>query len=372
MIRTQRLLALGALALLLMAPTSSIANPGGNGDSSRDYTCGGSCHGDPGLSQPSDGTISIGTDTTAFSGTVTAVHVSASGMSLSGKRILGVFLLSSLNGNDDLPSDYGWSVIQDPNGGISNYVETVVPESGSATLTWVLRTPSETGTLSLYAAMHHGSESNQGELAFLGVSQAVSIDILPVPENYPQLADDWTAPDNRITGDDSPLIVSTNNTDQVSVLWRLEGEWDSHSADVENVGEGEWEVKLPATMAQTRIEYQITTHNGGFTASQPWLTIGTIPPEFDGTILGARLQAFAFATIVFGFLLSLQTRLAPRDEDTLDPTSEVEARTPVQEPAKNNLESRLVAFPEHPGWLWDPVEEQWVPDTNKPPQGGEL
>ena len=140
MIRTQRLLALGALALLLMAPTSSIANPGGNGDSSRDYTCGGSCHGDPGLSQPSDGTISIGTDTTAFSGTVTAVHVSASGMSLSGKRILGVFLLSSLNGNDDLPSDYGWSVIQDPNGGISNYVETVVPESGSATLTWVLRT----------------------------------------------------------------------------------------------------------------------------------------------------------------------------------------------------------------------------------------
>ena len=32
---------------LLLAPGYSVANPGGNGDADRDYSCGGSCHGDP-------------------------------------------------------------------------------------------------------------------------------------------------------------------------------------------------------------------------------------------------------------------------------------------------------------------------------------
>ncbi|MEC7700964.1 MAG: hypothetical protein VX652_04120, partial [Candidatus Thermoplasmatota archaeon] len=93
-----RLLVLGAIACVLLASTTSVANPGGNGDADRDYTCGGSCHGDPGLSMPSDGMISLSADSVAFSGTATAVHVTASGMSLSGKRLIGVFLLGSLNG----------------------------------------------------------------------------------------------------------------------------------------------------------------------------------------------------------------------------------------------------------------------------------
>ncbi len=367
-----RLLVLGAISCVLLATTASVANPGGNGDADRDYTCGGSCHGDPSLSMPSDGTVSLSADTVAFSGTATAVHVTASGMSLSGKRLVGVFLLGSLNGNGDQPSDHGWGIIQDPNGGTSNYVETVVPQSGSVTMTWVLRAPSQTGQQYLYASMHHGSDPNPDGLASLGASQAASIDVRPVPENYPGLAEGWTAPENRVTGDDAPVIVRTTNTDQLVVLWRLEGEWATHTADVESLGGGAWAVNLPATIGETRLQYQITTHNGSFAASQPWLTVGTTPPAFDATLLGARLQALAFASIVFGFMVSLQARLSPRGGEGDEATPEVDSQAslPEPEPAKDDYWSRLVPHDDHPGWLWDPVEEEWVADPQNPLQGG--
>ena len=97
-----------AVITLLLATGASMANPGGEGDADRDFTCGGSCHGAPALSSPSDGTISLFVDPLAFSGTATAVHVTASGMSRAGFRLRGVFLLGSANGNDDHPEDHGW------------------------------------------------------------------------------------------------------------------------------------------------------------------------------------------------------------------------------------------------------------------------
>ena len=47
---------------LLFATSASVANPGGEGDADRDYTCGGSCHGDPALSSPSDGIVTVSVD----------------------------------------------------------------------------------------------------------------------------------------------------------------------------------------------------------------------------------------------------------------------------------------------------------------------
>ena len=68
-----RALVLASVVALLMVSSSSVANPGGNGDSDRDYTCGGSCHGDPSMSLPSDGTISISQDGDVFAGHAVAV-----------------------------------------------------------------------------------------------------------------------------------------------------------------------------------------------------------------------------------------------------------------------------------------------------------
>ena len=100
---------------LVLAPGSSLANPGGNGDADRDYSCGGSCHGDPSLSMPSDATIEISLGNEAFSGQAVSVEVSVSDVS-SPSNIIGIFLLSSLNGNSDTPEDHGWHMIQDPMG----------------------------------------------------------------------------------------------------------------------------------------------------------------------------------------------------------------------------------------------------------------
>ncbi len=113
----------------------------------------------------------------------------------------------------------------------------------------------------------------------------------------------------------------------------------------------------------------------------PWLTMGTGSAPFEGDIWDARLQSFAFALLILSFIVSIQIRLSPWDgKDELDHTQEVVASEPeipppppgMEEDPQNDDEeywSRLVHSEENPGWLWDPVEEEWVADPNF--QGGE-
>ena len=56
-----RVLILGILACLLSSPVME-ANPGGNGDGTRDFACGGSCHADPDVSGQSSDVISLHID----------------------------------------------------------------------------------------------------------------------------------------------------------------------------------------------------------------------------------------------------------------------------------------------------------------------
>ena len=357
---------------ILLAAGASMANPGGNSDADRDYTCGGSCHGDPALSAPSDGTVSVSLESTTFTGTATAVHVTASGMSLSGNRLLGVFLLGSASGNGDHPEDHGWSIVQDPNGGSHNYVEVVVPSSGSVTLSWVLLAPQNPGTVNLFVATHHGANPNSNNWAYSGLTRGYTVDVQPVPDNLPGFAFDWK-PETRVTGDSSPTVIRATNTTSVTVQWMLEGEWIPHDAEVTGEGD-EWLAQIPATIGDTRIQYQVTTSNGEFSITQPWLTVATQPAPFDGNIWDARLQSFALALLVTAFLLSLQARLSPWEGGPAqDMTLEVEEDTTPPEPPGLEPEepdeaaaylARLVKYDEHPGVLWDPVEEEWVDDPD--------
>ena len=367
-----------AVIALLLATSAGVANPGGESDAGRDYTCGGSCHGDPALSSPSDGTVTISVDSMAFTGTAIVVHVTASGMSLSGNRLLGVFLLGSANGNDDRPEDHGWHILQDPNGGSHNYVLVVVPPSGSVTLTWVMLAPEHAGMQNLFASIHHGVNPNTNDWAYSALTRGYSVDVQPVPENLPGFSFDWT-PEMRVTGDDSPTVIRTKNATSVSVQWMLDGEWVPHDAEAQMVEDDVWAVMLPATIGDTRMQYQVTTSNGEFSIVQPWLTVGTKPPPFDGGIWDARLQSLAFAFLVLAFLVALQTRLSPWEgRPELDHTEEVEvAQAEEVPPPPPGLEpdpaddywSRLVSSEEAPGWLWDPVEEEWVADPENPPGG---
>ena len=167
---------------MLIATQGTVANPGGNGDSNRDFVCGGSCHGDPSLSAPSTATISITSGNTAFTGTAYQLDTTIEIDLISHSRILGVFLLSSTNGNGDNPEDHGWNIIQDPSGTTVNYVEVIVPTNGVISLTWVLTAPEQVGDGDLIVAIHHGA-GYEG-LAYLGVSEPHSISIDPVPANY--------------------------------------------------------------------------------------------------------------------------------------------------------------------------------------------
>ena len=371
-----RILALATITLMLIATQGTVANPGGNGDSNRDFVCGGSCHGDPSLSAPSTATISITSGNTAFTGTAYQLDTTIEIDLISHSRILGVFLLSSTNGNGDNPEDHGWNIIQDPSGTTVNYVEVIVPTNGEVSLTWVLTAPEQVGDGDLIVAIHHGA-GYEG-LAYLGVSEPHSISIDPVPDNLPGFALDWSAPNYRVTGDTSPVSVLTQNTTEISVEWKLEGESVSHPATVEAGMEDEWLVNLPATMGEGRIVYRVTTSNGDFDVVQPWLTMGTIPPEFDGSLIGARAQGFAGAFMIIALMVSLQGLLQPaRRKHELDQTEEVEAaeETPVEPVVEESTldddaayRARLLKYDEHPGLLWDPVDEEWVDD---PDYGGD-
>ena len=373
-----RTLVLSTIALMLLATQGTVANPGGEGDGNRDFVCGGSCHGDPALNAPSSAIISITSGNTAFTGTAYQFDTTIEIQSISHSRILGVFLLSSTNGNGDNPEDYGWNIIQDPSGTTGNYVEVIVPTSGVVSLTWVLKAPEEVGDGNLIVAIHHGA-GYEG-LAYLGVSDTHSIAINPVPANLPGFAPDWSAPNYRVTGDTSPVSLVTQNATEISVEWKLEGESFSHLATVEAGEDDEWLAYLPATMGDGRIVYRVTTSNGEFDVVQPWLTMGTIPPEFDGSLMGARAQGFAGAFMIIALMVSLQGIMQPSGRNhELDQTEEVKSseetrpepepvveKTPVNE--AEEYRARLVKYEEHPGLLWDPVDEEWVDD---PDYGGD-
>jgi hypothetical protein len=106
--------------------------------------------------------------------------------------------------------------------------------------------------------------------------------------------------------------------------------------------------------------------------------MGTIPPEFDGSLMGARAQGFAGAFMIIALMVSLQGLLQPaRRKHELDQTEEVEAaeETPVEPVVEESTldedtayRARLLKYDEHPGLLWDPVDEEWVDD---PDYGGD-
>lgn len=348
--------------VLLSSTTFSVANPGGNGDNNRDFTCGGSCHGDPSLSANSDGILTIEIQRNVYASNAVAVHVTASDMTLSNNRIVGIFLLGSLNGNSDHPSDYGWSIIQDPNGGINNYVETTVSSSNSVTLTWILFAPDQGGNYNLYAQMNHGHISNSNNLAYTGVSEPLIIDVQTAPENLPGFSESWVAPEYRSPGDSTNIIIMTKNTDSIQVKWKLEGEWFENIANVSLIEKDTWSVDIPPTFGENVIQYSVITSNGNYSIMQPLLTVGTSLVDFEGSLLGARLQSLAYATIIIGFITTLQLYF-----------SKSIIKLPQQKTNFSKINGdneRLVKHPDHPGWLWDNIENKWVIDPDNPPNGG--
>jgi len=347
-----RLLILGVLACLLSSPVME-ANPGGNGDGTRDFACGGACHGDPDISQPSSAVITVSTDreSTYVDGPLT-ITAEISGMELSDRRLVGVFLTTGTFGVDDSPDDSGWIVTSDANGGTSNYVEMhVLDSTAGVSVSWSLTAPSVEGVTTFHIGVHHGG-GGVARLADTSDTGGISISVGPIPENFPQLSD-WNPVTQREIGVTTNLEAKIVNVTSVNLEWQIPGTNSIQSIAAESTSNG-WQASLPAALTEGTLEYRWRLSNQDFETTSAWTTLSS-----DGSssvdVNPARLLMLALAMITASLLISLQ-RFMANDLISSEPKIE-QLESPKDRTFQLDSPSLTMDDPRRPvGW----TDEQWT------------
>ncbi|UCH88605.1 MAG: hypothetical protein JSV49_10175 [Thermoplasmata archaeon] len=194
--------------LTLSINMASNASPGGKGDDSREYNCVNSCH----KKESEKTTMRMESGTNSLrSGEDVSVTVTVQNSEQAEGELIGVFLVSELEATRSKPSDDGWTIVEDPNGGTNNYVEKPADSTGSATFTWKLKSPEKPGEYTLYSREDHGN----GEKYFKDYTDGVVINVIQNPE-IPDDKDDKEVNDD-IDNTENIIIdnignSSTNNT----------------------------------------------------------------------------------------------------------------------------------------------------------------
>jgi len=295
------------LGLLFVMPSMQ-AIPTGVGDDNRDFSCGGSCHSDPGLSGESSAIIEMSSDRVeAYSSGLITISVKVSEMELSSKRIVGIFLLSDLHGVADTPQDAGWSILYNDNGGATNFQETrAFDSSEGVTVSWMLRAPAEQGNHTLFAAVHHGG----GGVARMAVDEVgISIIVGPVPENLPQIAIGWEPVMIRKIGEDTTLILPVVNATTVQVEWRI-GDDGPTETIAASLGQDGWSAVLPMALSDVEFQYRILMSNDDFSESSQWVTLTGEQQEWSTNVWAVRWQMCGIMFAVIGLCIATQRRLA--------------------------------------------------------------
>ena len=373
----RRAIILTSLLLLVLCVQPLSANPGGTGDGNRDAACGGSCHGDPGLSEPSSAVLSFSQDRdAAYVGGPISISVTATEMELSSRSMVGMFLLSGTHGVADTPQDDGWTILSNGEGGSTNYVETYAQDSNTgATITWSLLAPANEGTYEFYAAIHHGG----GGSARMKISSVHNVTVGPIPDNLPQMLP-WDAMTSRSLGEESELSMPVVNATAVTLEYRIgEGPIASISAQMEDEA---WVVTLPAALSDIPLSYRVVMSNDEFTETTGWISVANNVEEYSADIFAVRLQSMALMLGSLALCISIQRRMARNSNSTFvepeaalispDQTSMVvpsmaalEVEIPQMEPASLALDDPR----RPPGW----TDEQWLhygPDHIKQNDGG--
>ena len=299
------------LCTLTLMVSPSLAKPGGQGDADRDFSCADSCHvGESG--GQSSATIEIELDRDrVFAGQVISISVKVDNMQLSKKGLVGVFLMSPVsNGVGKSITDSGWTVIQDPNGGSNNFVEKpVLSSSQGATFTWIVRVPSEIGSVSIDAAIHHGADPNPDEIAFQATSgQPLSVEIESMPDDLPRLSPEWEPISSRLIGELSTIELETIDVETVEVEWRFEESGSIQHAEVSSGGSGRWSFLLPATTGEANLSWRVKLSNPALEETTPWFTLSSNDPSYDIDEFALFMQAFAFGLLVAAMAIALQRR----------------------------------------------------------------
>ncbi|MFL2949920.1 MAG: hypothetical protein ACJZ40_06020 [Candidatus Poseidoniaceae archaeon] len=352
------------LLVLIASTTFGSAEPGGNGDGMRDMQCGGACHGDAGQNASSSLTLSIQYPQQVWVGQPTEITVEVSGVDVShDEDLVGIFLLSSTNANADTPLTDGWEILSDGRGGTGNYVERSTDGTGTSIVhTWVVRAES-VGVRNLYASVHHGDAtgSSQGR-PFFGVSTAFPVEVEPLPENAPRLAQEFTVEVTRDVGDDIELELTTEFTDAVVIEWRTE-DGATMQIDVNESEEDQWKFTLPASLKPSTVEWRAILSGEGPEQTTPWFAMVAQVPAENTDSAPIYLQGIAMALLLFGAVVALQKPRAPVDDKVkiYDNTEHVAASISGGHSAPDEGQERPEVAPIPEGGLpegW--TDEQWA------------
>ena len=301
------------LALSLIVPLHVSGNPGGVGNSLENMQCGGACHGDANQNATSNLQLSLEPSRTVWVGQPTEIIVKVSGFDSSHDvDQIGIFLLSSTNANNDLPTSDGWTILSDGMGGSNNYIEYASIDSNVLTHSWILRAE-EVGEKQLYVSVHHGDNSgNDAGSPFFGVSQAFEITVEAIPENLQRIDPEYQPPTSREVGESTTLCLETIAASDVVIEWR---EPSGESYQLETIQNNVcWNAVLPSALAASTIEWRAILEGEGPQQITPWFSLASTEPTWEADETALMLQSIAHFVLFFGLVL-LVRKPKPRDDE---------------------------------------------------------
>lgn len=290
------------LALSLLVPLHVSGNPGGVGNSLENMQCGGACHGDANQNATSNLQLNLQPSGTVWAGQPTEITVQISGFDTSHDiDQIGIFLLSSTNANNDIPTTDGWSILSDGMGGSNNYIEYASIDSNVLTHSWILRAD-EVGEKILYVSVHHGDNSGtDAGSPFFGVSQAFEITVEAIPENLQRIDPEYQPPAAREVGDSTTLCLKTIAASDVVIEWR---EPSGESYQVETTqSNGCWNAVLPSALSVSTIEWRAILDGEGPQQTTPWFSLASVEPTWEADETALLLQSIAHLVLFFGLVL---------------------------------------------------------------------
>lgn len=300
------------LALSLLVPLHVSGNPGGVGNSLENMQCGGACHGDANQNATSSLQLSMQPSGTVWAGQPTEITVQISGFDTSHDiDQIGIFLLSSTNANNDIPTTDGWSILSDGMGGSNNYIEYASVDSNVLTHSWILRAD-EVGEKVLYVSVHHGDNSGtDAGSPFFGVSQAFEITVEAIPENLQRINPEYQPPTSREIGESTTLCLETIAASDVVIEWR---EPSGESYQVETTqNNGCWNAVLPSALSASTIEWRAILDGEGPQQTTPWFSLTSAEPAWEADETALMLQSIAHLVLFFGLVLLV--RKPKRNDD---------------------------------------------------------
>ena len=301
------------LALTLLVPLHVSGNPGGVGNSLENMQCGGACHGDANQNATSNLQLSLEPSGTVWAGQPTEITVQISGFDTSHDiDQIGIFLLSSTNANNDIPTTDGWSILADGMGGSNNYIEYASVDSNVLTHSWILRAD-EVGEKVLYVSVHHGDNSGtDAGSPFFGVSQAFQITVESIPENLQRIDPEYQPPTSREVGELTTLCLETIAASNVVIEWR---EPSGESYQVETTqNNGCWNAVLPSALSASTIEWRAILDGEGPQQTTPWFSLASAEPTWEADETALLLQSIAHFVLFFGVVLLVRKPKRSDDE----------------------------------------------------------